>query len=389
MSIVYSVVLGMCLLLSILFGAIKCRTRPWLCAFMVFLAAYTGLILLDSFDVRISPTAYVLTLSITFLPGPLILGYVSQISTRNEVNAKDFSLALLPIVLALFCSDLLGGYPVFSIVPRSAYQLDSYIMIFNTLSAMAGLHLAVYLSRAFSVLMTLRKDWAAYQSKTLPESWYDMIKVLMVVIVANVSQVLSAFLNPIGSQVSVGDIGFMILLAHFLYIAVRTTYRAYHDGPDESDLIYREADLFLETAPLQSNRSEEALRIENYVESQKLYLIPELSLTMLAEKVETTPHKLTEILNTEMQKNFYEYINDLRIAYAANYLLEHPKKSVTEVFYSAGFSNKSTFYGHFKKVFKMTPSDFRTSAVESNGATEMADSTVIVSFSKEASPTNR
>lgn len=382
MSIVYSLVLGVCLLMSALFGVVKCRTRPWLSAFMLFLAAYTGLILLDSFNTRISPTAYVLMLSITFLPGPLILGYVSQISTRSEVNAKDFSLVFLPILIGLFCSDLLGGYPVFALVPRSAYQLDSYIMVFNVLSAMAGLHLVIYLARAFSVLMTLRQDWAAYQSKTLPDSWYDMFKVLLVVIVANASQVLSAFLNPTGNQVSIGDIGFMILLGHFIYIAMRTTYRAYHHDPDDHDVIYRGEDFLTEPALSHTNVSDKAQEIHRQVEDEKLFLIPELSLTMLADKVETTPHKLTDILNAEMQKNFYEYINDLRIAYAADMLLSHPEKSVTEVFYSAGFSNKSTFYGYFKKVYLTTPSDFRKVNTKLSARDASVKTDTVVPFSK-------
>ncbi|MDX1475589.1 MAG: hypothetical protein R3309_15560, partial [Reinekea sp.] len=90
MSMVYGIVTGMFLILAVFVGSVDCRARKWLTAFMLFLAGYSGLILLDSFDVRISTTAYFCLLSITFLPGPLILGYVSHISTRKEVHAKDF-----------------------------------------------------------------------------------------------------------------------------------------------------------------------------------------------------------------------------------------------------------------------------------------------------------
>lgn len=359
MSILYSVLLAICLLMIFRFSLVKCHTRFWLCGFMAFLAAYIGLILLDSFEARISPTAYVMMLAITFLPGPLILGYVSQISTRVEVTLKDFSLVLLPLVLALFCGDLLGGYPIISLAPKAAYELDSYIMVFNAISVMAGLHLVIYVCRSFTVLATLRKDWAKYQSKTLPQSWYDMVKLLIVVIFANATQVLSAFSNPSGNGLSLGDIGFMFLLGYVMFIAARTTRRTAGEVQDDI-VIYQEQEIFIDTCHDDANSASiEADRINQQIEKEQLFLIPDLSLAMLAERVATPPHRLTEILNNELQKNFYEYIYDLRLSYAADYLLAHPEKSVTEVFYTAGFSNKSTFYGHFKKTYGTTPSNYR------------------------------
>ncbi|MDX1344194.1 MAG: helix-turn-helix domain-containing protein, partial [Reinekea sp.] len=71
---------------------------------------------------------------------------------------------------------------------------------------------------------------------------------------------------------------------------------------------------------------------------------------------------LSAILNNCYEKNFYEYVNDLRVAYAANQMIQEPNKSVTEIFYSAGFSSKTTFYGYFKKTYQVTPSEFRKRA---------------------------
>lgn len=359
MSIVYSAVMALFIVLAFVVGAIECRTRNWLLAFMLFLAAYTGLILLDSFDVRISPTAYFVLLSVTFLPGPLILGYVSHISTREEVHLKDFTFCLLPLVVALFCSDLLGGFPLFALVPREAYEIDSYIMMFNLVSAMAGIHLLVYLSRASHLIIKMKRDWTAYQSKTLPESWYDMIKVLLVMIVANGTQVLSAFLHPTGNKVSIGDIGFMILVIHFVYLAARVMLRSRQADDRDEDVICEER-VYLAPRPEKSpDLMLDATRIEQQIKAESLFLDAELSLPSLAEKVAVSPHRLSEILNSGFQKSFYEYINDLRVAHAAELLISAPEKSVTEVFYTAGFSNKSTFYGYFKKTYNATPSSFR------------------------------
>jgi AraC-like DNA-binding protein len=381
MSVIYAAVMGLFIVLAVVVGAIQCRTRNWLVAFMGFLAVYSGLILLDSFDVRISPTAYFLLLSFTFLPGPLILGYVSHISTREEVHLKDFTFCLLPIVIALFCSDLLGGFPLFALVPREAYEIESYIMMFNLVSAMAGIHLLVYLARASHLILKMKRDWTAYQSRTLPESWYDMIKVLLVMVIANGTQVLSAFMHPTGQEISIGDLGFMILVVHFVYLSARVMFRSKQAEGQDDDVIYEERVYLVPRPEPASDLLQDAQRIEKIISDESSFLDAELSLPSLAEKVGVSPHRLSEVLNSGFQKSFYEYINDLRVDYAAKLLISAPDKSVTEVFYTAGFSNKSTFYGYFKKTYSATPSSYRKqfSNLRSNSTPEKS---VVVPFSQ-------
>ena len=53
-----------------------------------------------------------------------------------------------------------------------------------------------------------------------------------------------------------------------------------------------------------------------------------------------------------------EYINDLRLNYAANYLL-HSDISITNICYNAGFNNLSHFYHLFSKKYGTSPRRFR------------------------------
>lgn len=334
---------------------------------MLFLTAYVGLILLDSFASRISPTLYFYLLTITFLPGPLILGYVSHISTRVDVHFKDFTFCLLPIMAALLCSDLLGGYPLFELVPRNAYELDSYIAMFNLISAMAGIHVLMYLIRSAMLIVQMKEDWSSYQSQTLPESWYDMIKVLVVMFVANITQVLSAFLNPTGSPVSIGDVGFMVLVFFFIYLTLRTTFRARKRGMETEPEIYTQDSYLIhqeQITAVEPDQSDVTDNVLKPIEDEQLFLVEDLSLSSLAQKLKMTPHRLSEILNSQVNKSFYEFVNDLRVEFAAERLLSEPEKSISEVFYSAGFSSKSTFYGYFKRTYNCTPSEYRKNAGE-------------------------
>lgn len=79
------------------------------------------------------------------------------------------------------------------------YRRDSYVSIFNLVSAMTGLQILLYLTLSFRLLLILRKDWASYQSRTLPDSWYKMIQVLAVILI-----------------VLIGDMGMIFLVIFFI-----------------------------------------------------------------------------------------------------------------------------------------------------------------------------
>ena len=57
-----------------------------------------------------------------------------------------------------------------------------------------------------------------------------------------------------------------------------------------------------------------------------------------------------------------QYINDLRINYAANYLI-HSDMDILDVCMTAGFENLSHFYHLFKKKYLLTPKQFRDAAI--------------------------
>ena len=59
-----------------------------------------------------------------------------------------------------------------------------------------------------------------------------------------------------------------------------------------------------------------------------------------------------------MNVSFYKYVNQKRIAKAAELLIE-PKNSVTDVALSSGFPSLSSFIRMFKIVKGCTPTEFR------------------------------
>jgi len=102
-------------------------------------------------------------------------------------------------------------------------------------------------------------------------------------------------------------------------------------------------------------------KLLRYMETRKPYLDPSLYLNDLAEKVSISPHHLSQVLNTCLNQNFFDFINSYRIKESRRLLSEHDsaEKTVLEILYETGFNSKSVFNTAFKKHTGTTPTQFR------------------------------
>ena len=90
------------------------------------------------------------------------------------------------------------------------------------------------------------------------------------------------------------------------------------------------------------------------------YKKEELTLVELAKELKTHPNHLSQVINEKEGKNFYNYINSLRIKEFIKLasLPENKKYTMISLAYDCGFSTKSTFNKHFKLQTKKTPTQF-------------------------------
>ena len=117
-----------------------------------------------------------------------------------------------------------------------------------------------------------------------------------------------------------------------------------------------------EKALLSKEQKEEyAKKLECFMETEKPYLDPLLSLGGLARKVAIPGHHLSQVLNTHFGQNFFDFVNSYRIKESRRLLVDpdNGKRTVLQVLYGTGFNSKSVFNTAFKKHTGMTPSQFR------------------------------
>jgi len=101
--------------------------------------------------------------------------------------------------------------------------------------------------------------------------------------------------------------------------------------------------------------------LKQYMENESPYLDPDLSFQCVAQKMNISTHQLSQLLNTSLNMNFYDYINSYRIEAAKKFLISFnsSQKTILEIMYDVGFSSKSAFNNAFKKHTGVTPSLFR------------------------------
>lgn len=116
--------------------------------------------------------------------------------------------------------------------------------------------------------------------------------------------------------------------------------------------------------------SKSSLNVENILEihaalikvlnEKQPYLNPELKLTDLAVLLGVHPNHLSQVINSQCGKSFYDLINERRIQEFIFRLKQKESKQYTLVAlaFDCGFNSKASFNRNFKKYTQLTPSDY-------------------------------
>ena len=99
------------------------------------------------------------------------------------------------------------------------------------------------------------------------------------------------------------------------------------------------------------------------MECERPYKRAELTLGELAWALDTSPHRLSEVLNAQLRLSFHDFVNGYRVREVQKRLAspDGARYTYLALALDAGFASKSTFNAVFKKQTGMTPSVYRSS----------------------------
>jgi AraC-like DNA-binding protein len=102
-------------------------------------------------------------------------------------------------------------------------------------------------------------------------------------------------------------------------------------------------------------------RLKKLMEEDEIYTNADITLKDLSEHLDTSTHNISEVINTRLNQNFFDFINRYRIEKVKKDLLDKSKEHYTlfAIAVDAGFNSKSGFNAIFKRYTGKTPSEFR------------------------------
>lgn len=103
-----------------------------------------------------------------------------------------------------------------------------------------------------------------------------------------------------------------------------------------------------------------------FMQKEKPYLNPELTLADLSRQTDVSMDYLSNILNKHLHKSFFDFINHYRIKEFKNHCKNglDPKYTIMGMAYESGFNSKATFNRVFKKHTGSTPGEYIAKARE-------------------------
>lgn len=101
-------------------------------------------------------------------------------------------------------------------------------------------------------------------------------------------------------------------------------------------------------------------RLQNYMKTEQPYSNGKLSLKEVADYLEISPNHLSQVINENLNKNFFDFVNGYRIDLVKEKMLDASNKNMTllGIAYDSGFNSKSSFNSSFKKATGLTPSQY-------------------------------
>ncbi len=101
--------------------------------------------------------------------------------------------------------------------------------------------------------------------------------------------------------------------------------------------------------------------LTGHMETEKPYLEGNLVLPQLAQQLGISANYLSQIINEQLQVNFYDFVNGYRVEEAKRLMRSAGQQNtnILKVALDSGFNSKSAFYTAFKKATSMTPTQYR------------------------------
>lgn len=310
----------------------------------------------------------------SLLYGPLLFFFIKNFISEKHIFKPKYLFHLLPFILD-YIDEFINFYhqpgqeKIQDLIKIMNGQPDADLAVFLIVRS---IHPIVYCLWSISVLTIHRKNIKKLYSfvsekLTLDWLWYLTWSMLVVASAAFVLNLIIVF-GDVADWVELR----MIILAiaafwvFFLgYYSIKKTpfYRSYHiDGLDtlEFDAITKQPEKYEKTRL----KEEEIPGLKNkllaYLDEDKPYLNRNLSIGELSEAIDVPTYQLSQLINDQLGKSFFEFINSYRVVEVKKRFFDPQYSNLTllGIAMECGFNSKASFNRIFKQLTGQTPTEY-------------------------------
>jgi AraC-like DNA-binding protein len=314
---------------------------------------------------RVFPHAMGISYPFPFLYGPLFFLYARLMAKKQERFRAIDLLHFAPVVFiyiliapALFYS---GEEKIIFLENMIREIHDPMYDVFERLIPVQGVIYTILTVRtvaeynrsikdAYSDIERINLNWLKYISLGMIIIWTIVALLALGKVLAIQPDRADAILNtPLA--VLIYAIGYMGLKQPEIFLDPATNA----PGSQEAEK-YRRSGL--------SNENAEDIkeRLLVLMSTEKPFLGQEITLQKLAERLNVSSHNLSEVINSQLQQSYFDFINQYRVDEFKKRLADpaNGQFNLLSIAFDSGFKSKGTFNAIFKKQTGMTPSEYRS-----------------------------
>ena len=318
------------------------------------------------------PALIGLDLPVAFLYGPLLYLYVRTLTSGHAALKRTDVLHLLPFIgLVVFLLPfyfLPGGEKLALMRDPSLSFATRALAIINPLKLVHGF---VYLGLMIG-LIRQHQHRVVDNSSPVEQARLKWLRTLTIGVVA---MLVSATLIYAFSAFGVASLGMdpdawyddltLLCVTVFVYalgyFGLRQPEITAHEEPAPEQIAETRRVAYARSGMSPDEAERQRDRLTELMESEHLYRQGDLTLQDLAAALDISSHNLTEVLSTQLDQSFYEFVNGYRVRDVQRRLTDpdYAHWTVLAIGMEAGFKAKSSFNAAFKRSAGMTPSQYR------------------------------
>ncbi|HZW77050.1 MAG TPA: helix-turn-helix domain-containing protein [Flavobacteriaceae bacterium] len=339
----------------------------WLLYLGISTAAY-------SFSMDLFPEATFLSavlISLFLLHGPFMFLYVKTLSYDKKVFKPRFLLHFIPFVAFLVYLVIAFQFPAYSKNIHVSHDADSpeppvIFVIFLLATALSG---PVYFILAHKEYRLLKKSSENFIAKESRIQWLGKLIFIFgivwtaLIIVAVIHHVFHLFTMTFCTNGLFLALSCFIILIGYFGLNQQEVF-VNHPPAHQKTLSNAEEPVKYATSRLEGEELNSCfLMVERFMDAQKPFLDPDLTLPALADGLNVSTHHLSQVINEKHGSNFFDYINRYRVEEVKRKIQmeQYQNYSLLGIALESGFNSKSSFNRVFKQVTGITPSQFKTS----------------------------